>query len=111
MDKIPVALSKLAMGLLILGTWWMGGSGGTMSLAQVRSPETEIPEEMLQIQILEPSASQQNGVLLSADEYVHEQQQYRIAPADVPPRLAPEVKQVIDLLRIRKVIRGFLPFF
>jgi hypothetical protein len=79
-------------------------------MAQPLPPARDIPEEVLQTQVLETTVSTQDGRYLAPDQYIHEQQQHRIMRADVPTRLAPEVKQVVDLLRIRKLIKGILPF-
>jgi hypothetical protein len=74
-------------------------------------PNEDIPEEVLQIQVIEQSNSHMDGGSRNAHEYALEQKQLRVKPEEVPARLAPQIKQTIDLLRIRKVIKSLLPFF
>jgi hypothetical protein len=92
---------------LLLCFWLVDASG---LLAQPLPPVSDIPEEVLQTQVLETAISAQDGTSLVSEQYIREQQRQRILPADVSPRLAPEVKQVVDLLRIRKLVKGILPF-
>jgi hypothetical protein len=71
----------------------------------------DIPEEMLQISMMEQAHSQLDGSVQTAQEQASEQQQLRVAPEDVPARLAPNVKQAVDLLRIRKLLKSLIPIF
>lgn len=71
----------------------------------------DIPEEMLQILVTERAYSQLDGSVQTSQGQASEQQQLRVAPEDVPARLAPNVKQAVDLLRIRKLLKSLIPIF
>jgi hypothetical protein len=71
----------------------------------------DIPEEMLQTSITERAYSQLDGRAQTAREEASVQRQLRVAPEDVPARLAPEVQQVVVLLRIRKLLKSLIPLF
>jgi hypothetical protein len=71
----------------------------------------DIPEEMLQVSITERAHSQLDGRAQTSTEQASEQRQLRVAPEDVPARLAPEVQQTVVLLRIRKLLKSFIPLF
>jgi hypothetical protein len=87
------------------------GANAQLSPTQSLPPNEDVPEEVLQIQVIEQSNSQMDGGARSAQDYASEQKQLRVKAEDVPARIAPEIKQTIDLLRIRKVIKSLLPFF
>jgi hypothetical protein len=87
------------------------GANAQQSPKQPFPPTEDVPEEILQIQVIEQSNSQMDGGSRSAHTYALEQKQLRVKAEDVPARIAPEIKQTIDLLRIRKVIKSLLPFF
>jgi hypothetical protein len=70
----------------------------------------DIPEEVLQTMIDEQAASTLDGQGLPPDIYARQRDVLRIKEEDLPARLAPEVYQVIFLLRVRSVVRGILPF-
>jgi hypothetical protein len=80
------------------------------NLASAQRP-ADIPEEMLQVSITERAYSQLDGRTQTATEQASEQRQLRVAPEDVPARLAPEVQQAVVLLRIRKLLKSFIPLF
>jgi hypothetical protein len=71
----------------------------------------DVPEEMLQISITERAYSPLNGRAQTSKEAASEQQQLRVAPEDVPARIAPEVQQLVVLLRIRKLLKSLIPLF
>jgi hypothetical protein len=87
------------------------GANAQLSPTQSLPPNKDVPEEVIQIQVIEQSNSQMNGGARSAQDYASEQKQLRVKAEDVSARIAPEIKQTIDLLRIRKVIKSLLPFF
>ncbi|HEY9827075.1 MAG TPA: hypothetical protein V6D19_16670 [Stenomitos sp.] len=88
----------------------MGLGNFDASAQTLLPPSDDIPEEMLQVQAPLQFHSPQSGLPQSPNAYAQEQQQLRIAPQDVPAQLAPEVQQAAELLRIRKVLKVFLPF-
>jgi hypothetical protein len=71
----------------------------------------DIPEEMLQVSITEQARSQLDGRIQTSGDQASEQVHLRVAPEDVPARLAPQVQQVVVLLRIRKLLRSLIPLF
>lgn len=108
-------MSKQAYGLLLVMAMGFNLSLVSVANAQQRTtdlpPNEDVPEEVLQIQVIEQSNAQIDGGPRNAHAYALEQQRLRVKPEDVPARLAPQIKQTIDLLRIRKVIKSLLPFF
>jgi hypothetical protein len=98
---------------LVIGSnlWVILGVNPLLIAAQPIPPNEDVPEEVLQIQVIEQSNSPVDGGSRLATEYAFEQRQLWVKPEDVPARLAPQIKQTIDLLRIRKVIKSLLPFF
>lgn len=71
----------------------------------------EVPEEVLQIQVGIEANSLLTGQVQAVDVYAQEQQQLQIKAEAVPPRLAPSVYRAVELLRLRKILKGLLPFF
>ena len=75
------------------------------------SVEEDIPEEVLRAEIYTDVRSPINGKLLTATEYVEIMDKLRsldsIAPEDL---VSPKVREVVELLRLRKLLRQFIPF-
>jgi hypothetical protein len=94
----------------VLAIWIGFNIGAAAYPASAQQPE-DIPEEMLQTSITERAFSQLDGRAQTAREEASEQRQLRVAPEDVPARLAPEVQQVVVLLRIRKLLKSLIPLF
>jgi hypothetical protein len=90
--------------------WICFSVGAATDPASAQQP-ADIPEEMLQTSITERAFSQLDGRAQTAREKASEQRQLRVAPEDVPARLAPEVQQVVVLLRIRKLLKSLIPLF
>ncbi len=78
--------------------------------AQTLPPPEDIPEEILQTEIIMDARSPIDGEPLTAAEYAELQAQLRIAAEDVPGRVTPRLQTLISLLRIRKLLRPLLPF-
>jgi hypothetical protein len=77
---------------------------------QYLPPAADIPEEIQQTVIDETATSALDGQALPPNAYAQQRDALRIREEDLPARLAPEVHQVIVLLRVRSVVRGILPF-
>lgn len=79
-----------------------------------RSPLTktaeDIPEEILQTEIILEARSPVDGQPLSAAEYAEIQAALSPAAEDVPARLAPKLHRAVILLRARKVLGTLFPF-
>lgn len=71
-------------------------------------PPGDIPEEILRTEIITQARSPIDGKPLTAAEYV--QLQTQISTSSSPPKLSPDVRQNIFLLRLLKLIRTFAPF-
>jgi hypothetical protein len=78
--------------------------------AQTLPPSADIPEEVLQTEIITEARSPIDGRPLTAAEYAELQAQLRIAAEDVPGRIAPKLQTTISLLRLRKLLKALLPF-
>jgi hypothetical protein len=70
-------------------------------------PPEEIPEEVLRTEIITEARSPLDGDPLTPSEYARLQAQLAEAP---PPRLDPDVREVIFLLRLRRFFRIITPF-
>ncbi len=71
-------------------------------------PPEDTPEEVLRSQIITEARSPFDNKPLSASEYAILQTQ--IAQSNLPPNLSPEVKDVIFLLQLFKLLNTFIPF-
>lgn len=78
--------------------------------AQPLPPPEDIPEEILQTEIILDARSPIDGEPLTAAEYAELQAQLQIDAEDVPGRVTPRLQTLISLLRIRKLLRPLLPF-
>lgn len=97
--------------------FWIGANllGGQVAYAgklteRSVAPE-EVPEEVLQIQVGVEANSVLTGQVQAVDVYAQEQQRLQIKGEAVPPRLAPSIYRAVELLRLRKILKGLLPFF
>ncbi len=97
--------------ILAVQTIWVYFSLSAVNSPTLAQPSADIPEEMLQVSITERAHSQLDGRVQTATEQASEQRRLRVAPEDVPARLAPEVQQTVVLLRIRKLLKSFIPLF
>jgi len=70
-------------------------------------PASDVPEEVLRTEIFTSARSPVDGKPLTAAEYAELQAQLLNAPT---PRLNADVRQLIFLLRVRKLIRTIVPF-
>jgi hypothetical protein len=69
------------------------------------------PEEVLRAEIYTDARSPIDGKQLTAAEYVELMEKLRSLD-NIPPEdfVSPKVREVIDLLRLRKFLRQFIPF-
>jgi len=75
------------------------------------SPQEDTPEEILRAEIYTDARSPIDGKQLSAAEYTELME--KLGSLDsIPPEdlVSPKVREVIDLLRLRKFLRQFIPF-
>ncbi|NES97540.1 MAG: hypothetical protein F6K32_20445 [Desertifilum sp. SIO1I2] len=71
-------------------------------------PPEDIPEERLRSEIIVEARSPVDGRLLTPAEYVQLQAELAVSP---PPTVPEEVRDLIFLLRLRRLIRTVIPFF
>ena len=72
-------------------------------------PIEEVPEEVLRTEIILEGRSPIDGKPLSAKEY--EELQAQLAQSRFSPQINPEIRQLIFLLQIRKLIKTIIPFY
>jgi len=73
----------------------------------------DIPEEVLRTEIYTEARSPIDGKLLSAAEYIELDESLQATINNIPPRLlvSERLQKLIDLLKLRKLIRQVIPFF
>jgi hypothetical protein len=107
----PLLLCLWSLGLAFCaGTSILGGQVAYAGTG-VSAVAEEVPEEVLQIQVGAEANSGLTGQVQAVDVYAQEQQLLQIKAAEVPPRLAPSIYRTLELLRLRKILKGLLPFF
>lgn len=74
------------------------------------SSQTDIPEEILETEIILEARSPLDGSLLSPAEYAQLQDELRVQRGEVPGRVAPKIHRAVVLLRLRKVLTTIFPF-
>lgn len=71
--------------------------------------ETDVPEEILQTEVITNARSPIDNQPLNATEYAELQTQIKQAN-EVPPKLSSKVRNTVALLKLRKFIKTVLPF-
>jgi len=73
--------------------------------------QDDVPEEVLRAEIYTDARSPIDGRQLSAAEYTELMEDLRSLD-NIPPEdlVSPKIREVIDLLRLRKFLRQFIPF-
>lgn len=84
---------------------WVGWAHPAFSLP----PAEDTPEEILRTEIIIEARSPVDGKPLTPAEYAELQAKLEAGPP-LEPKLSPQVRQTIELLRLRKFIRTFFPF-
>jgi hypothetical protein len=72
-------------------------------------PPEDIPEEILRTEIIIEARSPVDGKPLTPAEYAELQAQLEAGPP-LEPKLSSQVRETIELLRLRRFIRTFFPF-
>ena len=92
--------------LQILGgaIFWLFFTSPSLTLP----PPEDLPEEILRTEIILEGRSPIDGQPLTASEYA--ELQAKIAETPFPPKLSPQVREIIFLLGIRKFIKTVTPF-
>ncbi len=72
------------------------------------SPQADIAEEILRTEIIVKARSPIDGKPLSPSEYAQLQAQLKTRP--YPPKLSPNVRETVFLLRLRKILKTLFPF-
>jgi hypothetical protein len=79
--------------------------GGT---ALALPPPDEIPEEILRTEVIVEARSPLTGELISAADYAI--QQDRLRDPNIETVVDPDLADLIQLLRLRRIFRPILPF-
>ncbi|TVQ05629.1 MAG: hypothetical protein EA368_19025 [Leptolyngbya sp. DLM2.Bin27] len=95
----------LRLYLLLLGSAITAALGGK---ALALPPPDEIPEEILRTEIIVEARSPLSGESLSAADYATLQDQLR--DPNIEPVVDPDLANLIQLLRLRRIFRPLLPF-
>jgi hypothetical protein len=120
MKKLTILFKPASLWALTLGLGcWISLSGLAVQVAcagkgqrpEVLGASEEVPEEVLQIQVETEANSVLTGQPQTVDAYAQEQRQIQIRTTEVSPRLSPSIYRTMDLLRLRKLLKGLLPFF
>jgi hypothetical protein len=87
--------------------------GAILAMAQMGSaialpPPEDIPEEVLQLEIITEARSPLNGEPLTAAQYAELQAQ--LAEYGYPPQVSAELQHLIFLLRVRRLLNTVIPF-
>ena len=92
----------------------VGGMTFQPLLAQETLPELDlrqdIPEEVLQTEMILQGRSPLNGEALTPSEYAQLQDRLQVPRGEVPATIAPEIHRSIVLLRLRKIVITLFPF-
>ena len=76
--------------------------------ARVSALPADQPEEILRTEVIFGGRSPIDGKPLSAEEYIIIQDQ--ISQNDVQVEIKPEIKKLVFLLRLRKLLKSLTPF-
>lgn len=95
--------SQLGIGL------WLGLMLGSVNPSLSLPPPEDIPEEILRTEIIVDARSPVDGKPLTPAEYAELQAQLEAGPP-LEPKLSSQVRETIELLRLRRFIRTFFPF-
>jgi hypothetical protein len=104
--RFPIRWVVCAGVVSILGIF----GDGNVVLAQDSATAEEIPEEVLQTQVLVEANSPLTGQAQRPEVYTQERQQLQVAVTEVPPRLDPSIYRAVELLRLRKLLKSLFPF-
>lgn len=80
------------------------------SWAETLPTPRDIPEEILQNSLLWEATSPIDSADVSAQTYAMLEEKLRLTPENVPARINPRLKQTVDLLRLRKLLKTVVPF-
>lgn len=98
--------ARRSLGIGLLTTVLIGG--GWLPGVALPPPE-DVPEEILQTEIITDARSPLDGEPLTVAEYEELIAELQEGP-DIRPRLSPEVEYTIYLLHLRRAIRSVFPF-
>lgn len=101
-----IQVNKWAIGMLLLTTISMGNT--RVHAAESTNIEPDLPEEVLRSEILLDARSPFDGKRLTATEYAELQEEIEKANA-VEPKIAPNLRRLVGMLKFRKFIKRVLP--
>ncbi|MCU0536957.1 MAG: hypothetical protein MUD14_23970 [Hydrococcus sp. Prado102] len=95
--------------LLILGiSATLGVVSPGMQTSVALPPPEDIPEEVLRAEIILEARSPINGQPLTAAEYA--QLRAQLEQSAFPPQVSSNIRQLIFLLNVRKLLKIIIPF-
>jgi hypothetical protein len=80
------------------------------SWAETLPSPRDIPEEILQNSLLWEATSPIDSAAVNTQTYAVIEENLRLTPENVPARINPRLKQTVDLLRLRKLLKTVVPF-
>ncbi len=107
MGRVKARKAVKLLGLIVISTTFVLLSSYSGSKVIALPPPEDIPEEILRTKIIIEARSPIDGKFLTAAEYIQLQAQLQLAP---PPKLDPNIRDQIFLLRLRKTLLQFFPF-
>lgn len=99
----------LVLGWKLSATSVLGAAFLGTNLSWALPPTEDTPEEVLRTEIITEARSPVDGKPLTPAQYAELQAQLEAGPP-IDPKLSPQVKRTITLLRLRRFIRTFFPF-
>ncbi len=104
---VKLFASFFSLQILVMAMMPMLSAAETKSI----SLEEDTPEEVVRTEIYTDARSPIDGTKLTAAEYVELMEKLRSLD-NIPPEdlVSPKIREVIDLLKLRKFLRQFIPF-
>lgn len=104
-------LSAIASAVVLQGAVLASLPSGAFAETATGYLQDDVPEEVLRAEIYTDARSPIDGRQLSAAEYRELMENLRSLD-NIPPEnlVSPKIREVIDLLKLRKFLRQFIPF-
>ncbi|MEH1974470.1 MAG: hypothetical protein V7L02_14935 [Nostoc sp.] len=107
MGRLKARKAIKLLSLIVISVSFVALSSYWRSAVIALPPPEDTPEEILRTKIIIEARSPIDGRFLTAAEYIQLQAQLQEVP---PPKLDPNIREQIFLLRLRKTLFQFLPF-
>ena len=107
MVRISVGLGLLIIMVITQNLVPLKAIASDLSSPSALPPPEDIPEEIARTEIFTEARSSFDGSLITAAEYAEQQASLRTAP--YPPDAPQRFRDLVLLLRVRRLLRPFLP--